>query len=296
METLSRPVGPIASSEPIPGYVLKARLGSGGYGEVWEAEAPGGLRKAVKFIYGRMDEARAQSELKSLNRIKEVRHPFLLSIERIEVIDGRLIIVTELAQGCLKTRFEECRQAGLAGIPRDELIGYIRDAADALDFMHDRHGLQHLDVKPENLLMVGNHVKVADFGLLKDLGESVSSVGGLTALYCPPEALNGRPSRHSDQYSLAIVYQEMLTGQPPFAGRTAAQLAAQHLHSPPLLTVLPPSDQPLIARALFKEPRAAAPQLPVACRCLGRIGRDAAERLAARDTCGPPLGRPFAAC
>ncbi len=79
-------------------------------------------------------------------------------------------------------------------------------------------------------------------------------MGGLTALYCPPEALNGRPSGHSDQYSLAIVYQEMLTGQLPFGGRTAAQLAAQHLHSPPMLAVLPPSDQPIVARALSKNP------------------------------------------
>ena len=254
METLTPTVGPFMQNEPIPGYVLRARLGSGGYGEVWEAEVPGGLRKAVKFVYGRLDEARAQSELKSLNRIKEIGHPFLLSIERIEIVDGRLVIVTELAQGCLKTRFDACRQAGMAGIPRDELLGYVRDAADALDFIHERHGLQHLDIKPENLLMVGNHVKVADFGLLKDLKESLSIVGGLTALYCPPEALNGRPCRHSDQYSLAIVYQEMLTAQLPFGGRTAAQLAAQHLHSPPMLAVLPPADQPVIARALAKNP------------------------------------------
>ncbi len=254
MVSLTPTVGPLLQNEPIPGYVLRARLGSGGYGEVWEAEVPGGLRKAVKFVYGRLDESRAQSELKSLNRIKEIGHPFLLSIERIEIVDGRLVIVTELAQGCLKKRFDACRQAGMSGIPRDELLGYIRDAADALDFIHERHGLQHLDIKPENLLMVGNHVKVADFGLLKDLKESLSMVGGMTAIYCPPEALNGRPSRHSDQYSLAIVYQEMLTGQLPFGGRTAAQLAAQHLHSPPMLAVLPPADQPVLARALAKNP------------------------------------------
>jgi eukaryotic-like serine/threonine-protein kinase len=254
MASLTPTVGPLLQNEPIPGYVLRSRLGSGGYGEVWEAEVPGGLRKAVKFVYGRLDESRAQSELKSLNRIKEIGHPFLLSIERIEVVDGRLVIVTELAQGCLKKRFEACRQAGMTGIPREELLGYVRDAADALDFIHERHGLQHLDIKPENLLMIGNHIKVADFGLLKDLKESLSMVGGMTAIYCPPEALNGRPSRHSDQYSLAIVYQEMLTGQLPFGGRTAAQLAAQHLHSPPMLAVLPPADQPVLSRALAKNP------------------------------------------
>lgn len=272
METLTPALGPTSRNEPIPGYVLRARLGSGGYGEVWEAEVAGGLRKAVKFIYGRLDEARAQSELKSLNRIKEISHPFLLSIERIEIVDGRLVIVTELAQGCLKTRFDACRQAGLAGIPRDELLGYVRDAADALDFIHDRHGLQHLDIKPENLLMIANHVKVADFGLLKDLGESVSCIGGVTALYCPPEALNGRPSRHSDQYSLAIVYQEMLSGQVPFGGRTAAQLAAQHLHSPPLLAALPPSDQPVIARALSKNPEQRFSSCRTFADALGQVG------------------------
>jgi len=264
METSTSAIGPTSRNEPNPNYILKQRLGSGGYGEVWEAEVPGGLRKAVKFIYGMLDEVRAQRELKSLNRIKEVRHPFLLSIERIEVVDGRLIIVTELAQGCLKARFDECRAAGLEGIPRDELLNYLHDAADALDFIHERHGLQHLDIKPENLLILGNHVKVADFGLLKDLGESMSMVGGVTPSYSPPEAFDGRPSRHSDQYSLAIVYQEMLTGEAPFQGRTAAQLAAQQLHSPPMLAALSPSDQPIIGRALSKNPEQRFPS----CRTL----------------------------
>ena len=69
---------------------------------------------------------------------------------------------------------------GLPGIPRDELIHYIRDAADALDYISESHSLQHLDIKPENLLVVGGHVKVADFGLVKDLCEATASLmGGL---------------------------------------------------------------------------------------------------------------------
>lgn len=247
--------GPLARrTEPIPGYVIKERIGTGGYGEVWKAEAPGGLMKAVKFVYGALDDVRASRELKSLNRIKEVHHPFLLSLERIEVVDGQLVIVTELADSCLKDRFVECRNQGLAGIPRDELLGYLRDAAEALDYLYEKHTLQHLDVKPENLLLLSGRIKVADFGLLKDLRDTCASqMGGLTPTYSPPEVFDGRPSRHSDQYSLAIVYQEMLTGEPPFGGRTTAQLAAQHLHSPPVLGALPPSDQPIIARALAKD-------------------------------------------
>ncbi|QDU93179.1 tubulin-like doman-containing protein [Lignipirellula cremea] len=244
------------NSEPIPGYRLKDRLGSGGYGEVWECEAPGELTKAIKFVYGRMDDDRAARELKSLNRIKTARHPFLLSLERIEVIDGQLVIVTELADQCLKDRFEECKASGLCGIPREELLVYMSDTADALDYMSEKHSLQHLDVKPENLLLLGGRVKVADFGLVKELhGVTASMMGGLTPLYAPPEVFDGRPTRFSDQYSLAIVYQEMLTGVLPFAGTTAAQLAAQHLSGKPRTSALQPSDQAAIERALSKDPR-----------------------------------------
>jgi eukaryotic-like serine/threonine-protein kinase len=244
-----------AAAEPIPGYKLVKRIGAGGYGEVWAAEAPGQLVKAIKFVYGLLDEDRAARELKALNRIRGVRHPFLLSLERIEVVDGQLLIVTELADCCLKDRYDEHRKKGLPGVPRDELLTYMRDTADALDYMSVQHSLQHLDVKPENLLMLGGRVKVADFGLVKDIHDAtVSMMGGLTPIYAPPEVFEGRPSRRSDQYSLAIVYQEMLTGVLPFPGRTAAQLAAQHLNAKPKLDPLPINDQEVIARALAKKP------------------------------------------
>ncbi len=242
-------------AEPIAGYTITERIGTGGYGEVWKAQAPGGLSKAIKFVYGRMDDERAMCELKALHRIKEVRHPFLLSLERIEVVDGQLVILTELADGSLKDRFQQCRAQGLPGIPRDELLVYLHDAAEALDYMSEQYSLQHLDVKPENLLIVGGRVKVADFGLVKKIEDrTVSLLGGLTPVYAAPESFDGHPSRHSDQYSLAIVYQEMLTGVVPFPGKTTAQLMSQHLYSRPRLASLPPADQPIVARALGKNP------------------------------------------
>ncbi|MBI2823515.1 MAG: protein kinase [Planctomycetia bacterium] len=244
----------LKSSEPILGYQVTERIGAGGYGEVWKATAPGGLNKAIKFIYGYLDDERAKRELKALSRVKQVRHPFLLSLERIEIVDGQLVIVTELADMSLKDRHHECKAAGNVGIPRDELLGYLRDAADALDYMREKYSLQHLDVKPENLLLVGGHVKVADFGLVKDIADTNSLMGGLTPLYASPEVFDDRPSQCSDQYSLAIVYQEMLTDTLPFPGKTAAQLAAQHLQSRPRLTALPPSDKAVVDRALSKEP------------------------------------------
>lgn len=269
-----------STNEPIPGYKVQERIGAGGYGEVWTVEAPGGLAKAIKFVYGYLDEERASRELKALNRIKSVRHPFLISLERIEVVEGQLVIITELAEGSLKHRFDQCQREGLPGIPRDELLRYVRDAADALDYMSESYSLQHLDIKPENLLRVGRHVKVADFGLVKELHEVTGSLmGGLTPLYAPPESFDGRPSRFSDQYSLAIVYQEMLTGVLPFPGTTAAQLAAQHLHSKPRVTSLPPAEQQVVLKALSKNPAERFSSCSEMVEQLERAARGASELL-----------------
>ena len=242
--------------EPLPGYRLIEHIGAGGYGEVWRAEAPGGLTKAIKFIYGQHHEKRAANELRALERVRAVRHPFLLSLERIEVVDGRLLVVTELADGSVKDRFDMCRLEGLAGIPRNELMVYLRDAADALDFMSDAHTLQHLDIKPENLLLLSGRVKVADFGLVKDVRHSETSlVGGMTPMYAAPEVFRGTPSGRSDQYSLAIVFQEMLTGTLPFAGGSAAELTLQHLNDEPDLSPLSVGDRYVVSRALAKDPQ-----------------------------------------
>jgi hypothetical protein len=272
------------ATEPIPGYTLKDRLGAGGYGEVWKAEAPGGLLKAIKFIYGYHDEDRAARELKALNRIKQVRHPFLLSLERIEVIEGQLVIVTELADESLKDVFTQRRGEGLPGIPRDELLQYMRDTADALDYMNEKFQLQHLDIKPENLLLVGGRIKVGDFGLVKDIHDhTMSLMGGLTPVYAPPEVFDGSPSLRSDQYSLAIVFQQMLTGELPFSGRTAAQLASQHMNDRPRLSGLPSDDRPVIERALAKDPQTRFPSCrELIDRLCGRAAAGATG-VAARD-------------
>src|SRR6266478_3127308 len=249
-----------SGAEPIPGYKLIERLGGGGFGEVWKCVAPGGLLKAIKFVFGDLEEAsedgvRAEQELKALSRVKTVRHPYILSLERYDIIDGQLIIVMELADRSLWDRYKECRAQGLPGIPRDELLGYLREAAEALDLMNNQYQLQHLDIKPQNLFLVHNHVKVADFGLVKDLEGMVASLtGGVTPIYAAPETFEGYVSRFSDQYSLAIVFQELLTGHRPFTGANTRQLLMQHISGSPDLHPLPAEDQPIIARALAKKP------------------------------------------
>jgi hypothetical protein len=250
-----------ANAEPIPGYRLIEPLGSGGFGEAWKCEAPGGLFKAIKFVFGNLDSldvdsARAEQELQALNRVKEVRHPFVLSMDRIEIVKGELVIVMELADKSLHDLFGECISSGLVGVPRDALLRYVRDAAEALDHMNEKHNLQHLDIKPRNLFLISDRVKVADFGLVKHLERSGASgiLGGVTPLYAPPETFSGTISGRSDQYSLAIVYQELLTGQRPFKGKNARTLAQQHMNEEPELRPLPEGERPIVARALSKDP------------------------------------------
>ena len=249
-----------SNAEPIPGYKLIERLGGGGFGEVWKCEAPGGLHKAIKFVFGSLELAgdggqRAEQELKALSRVKTVRHPYILSTERFDIIDGQLLIVMELADRNLWDRYKECRSQGLGGIPREELLSYMEESAEALDLMNNHFQLQHLDVKPQNIFLVHQHVKVADFGLVKDLeGSQASITGGITPVYAAPETFDGKVTRFSDQYSLAIVYQELLTGQRPFAGTNVRQLIMSHLTGVPNLTPLDPPDRPIIGRSLSKEP------------------------------------------
>jgi serine/threonine protein kinase len=240
---------------PLGGYKFLERIGSGGFGEVWRAEAPGGIEVAIKVLFRAVDHEEGQRELQSLELIKRLRHPFLLQTQAYAPMQDRLYIVMELAEGSLRDCLKKYRQAGQYGIPPGELISYIHDAAEALDFLHAKQVL-HRDVKPENILLVQGHAKLADFGLARLYQGSgvVSVTGSGTPAYMAPEMWASKASEHSDQYCLAVTYAEVRLDRRLFAG-DMIQLMTAHLTRTPDLQPLPEAEQQVLLRALAKEPQ-----------------------------------------
>jgi formylglycine-generating enzyme required for sulfatase activity len=253
-------------AEPIPGYCLLQRLGGGGFGEVWKTKGPGGFQVALKFV--KLTEPAGPVERRALEIIKQIHHPHLLTTFGSWEIPGFLVIAMELARGTLWDRFREAVEQGLDGIPPDELLEYFREAAKAIDYLNEHRpelgglAVQHRDIKPQNILLIGNGVKVGDFGLARVMEHTVTGhSGSLTVAYAAPEFFRGQVASQSDQYSLAVTYCHMRGGRLPFNGNPV-EIIGQQLAQKPDLTMLPAEERPVLARALALMP----PQRWPSCR------------------------------
>jgi serine/threonine protein kinase len=203
------------------GYRLIERIGTGSFGEVWRAEAPGGVLVAVKIIYRPVGSDADQHEKKAIDRIKNLSHPFLLGTHGYWISsDGRLHIAMDLADGTLRDRLKDYLKRGQAGIPPEELLRQMDQSAQALDYVHGE-GLYHRDIKPDNILLKKGFAKVGDFSLVRNQETlSIDSAAAGTLAYMGPECFRGNVVKQSDQYSLAVTYIELRTNRRPFPTRT----------------------------------------------------------------------------
>jgi serine/threonine protein kinase len=248
--------------EPFPGYRLGAFLGRGGWGEVWQATRSDGQAVALKFLAADSQAAAAQ-EIRSLQAIRQLKHPHLLRIEQIWSMEGYLVIAMELAEGSLLDLLQIYQAEYGQGIFADHLCFFLHQAAAALDFLNARQHLvngqrvafRHCDVKPSNLLVQGKTVKVADFGLAVQTTSPIGyhrRVG--THHYTAPEVLRGWLSEKTDQYSLAVSYCHLRSGRLPF-GDTSTSRKPENGPLAPDLSSLSPAEKRVINRALDPVPQ-----------------------------------------
>ncbi len=281
--------------EPVPGYRLLERVGVGGAGEVWSAEAPGGLRVALKIV--RLSGPLGQREMTNLRILRSIRHPNLLAYFGAWQADGRLIIGMELADRSLWDRLAEARREGLAGIPLSELLDALFETAKVIDFLNEpRHELagrsdvaiHHRDIKPQNIMLIGQGVKVADFGLscLDDQHTTAQNLG-LTFAYASPETFRNCPGSRSDQYSLGISYCQLRAGRLPFLGPPASVMLG-HLSGEPDLSALPEPERTVLGRALAKDPAGRWPDCKSFVRALAHCAAMGAPETIAAATADTP--------
>jgi serine/threonine protein kinase len=250
------PAAPAAAAGPVfpEGYQPIARIGGGNFGEVWKAEAPGGVEVAIKIISQPLDHDAAKRELQALELVKKIQYPTLLATYAYWVIQNRLVIAMELADGSLRDRLKECKQKGLMGIPPDELLIYFRDAAAGLDYLHWQKVL-HRDVKPENILLKKGYAKVCDFGLARVQTSAMMSTSFAgTPAFMAPEMWGGKINERSDQYSLAFTYAELRLGRRPLEGDDFYAVMVNSQQSEPDLGELPAGEKTVLRRALSKRP------------------------------------------
>ena len=220
-----------AGMEPIRGHRLKRRLGQGAFGEVWSASAPDGSTVALKFIdcQGKPGSLIAQ-EIRMMRSLHDLRHPNFIQLHSVCSSPPYIIIIMEPADGSLKDLQTIYQQESDNNIPTDHLLELLEQAARALDFLAevrlDEFALgagtvQHCDVKPSNLLLLGDCLKVADFGLCASAKQSAVGRGFRgTPAYAAPELYEGRTTSRTDQFALAVTYCELCIGSRVFVKRS----------------------------------------------------------------------------
>lgn len=244
-------------------YQLKHLIGQGSFAEVYLAEHVYlKTQVAVKVLHIQLAKGDQESFLNEARTIARLKHPSILSILEFGIEGGIPFLAMDYAsRGSLRERFpRHTHPTPLVVLP------FLKQAAAALSYAHQEN-IVHRDVKPENMLLgEQDELSLSDFGM--SLGvqssrtQSMEDIAG-TIAYMAPEQIQGQPVPASDQYSLAIVLYEWLSGDLPFSG-SFSEIASQQV-----MTAPPPIQAPAVSaeveavlqRALAKSPEQRFPNV-----------------------------------
>ena len=257
-------------------YRILEPLGAGGYSQVYLAHDEA-LRRDVAIKILDPDASR-DSELrrrfvKEARALAQLAHPNIVAVYDVGEVDGLPFIVMERLEASLKEAIE--RNGALEPA---EAVRIANEVAAGLAAAHAR-GIVHADLKPSNILFdPQGRAKIADFGIARTPQDSAETPQIFaTALYVAPERVEGRPATTAtDIYGLGLILYEMLVGKPPFVSANAAVLLRDHVVRPPippshLRQALPPELDPIVLKALAKDPALRYARANDFARALGRI-------------------------
>jgi serine/threonine-protein kinase len=255
---------PLSPGEKLGPYEILSALGAGGMGEVYKAlDTRLDRTVAVKVLpehIEKRDDLRARFE-REARAVASLNHPHICTLHDI----GPGYMVMELIEGeSLAARIEK------GAVPLDQALKHATQIADALDRAH-RAGVTHRDVKPQNIMLTRDGVKVLDFGLAKSQARPGPTEETLTAVlttegtimgtpqYMAPEQFEGKEAdARSDIWAFGAVLYEMVTGQKAFQGKSYASLLGAILSAdPPPMAVQPFTPawlERLVRRCLQKDP------------------------------------------
>jgi serine/threonine protein kinase len=252
-----------ANDEILPGYRLLVLLGRGGFGEVWKARGPGGTEVAIKVL-ANLDSNTGLKEYRSLQRIKLIRHAHIVLLQGVWLKDRQARILSEEAMEAFEQSLTKAptvslaathgslelitvmglgdetldarlKRAGPGGLPREQVLGWMLEAARGLDYLNDprkraaagSQAIQHCDIKPQNILLVGDIAQICDLGLARFQDSHTQEIFA-SLPWAAPELLDGNAVATTDQYSLAVTTMQLISGRLPYPhGPNGQPIAAE---------------------------------------------------------------------
>ena len=253
----------LAASTRLAGgnYIIQRHLDSGAMADVYAAtDTQRQTQVALKVLRSQLalDPYFEEYFRREASVLLKLQHPNIVRLYEL-VRDGELLfLVMDFIVGPTLQQYLYTHKI----LPTADALHIAQAVATALDFAHS-HQIIHRDIKPSNVLLATNGaILLSDFGVARVAGSTTTAAGpvGTIAYMAPEQIVGGTITATADQYSLAVLIWELLTGRRPFVGDTATlksttlgeRVMEEHLHHPAPTGLLPPQIDPTLRRALSK--------------------------------------------